>query len=347
MAGQYISTVTGVRALGAVPQTILNSLPTRLFLMDTPLLRDLDDNLGQGIVAYWAGAPYSDVSWSGARLHESADAQEWTSLGLSLTAVAWGTLETALGDAVGVFHTNFAETIVATIVTGASTLATVTELQLANGANAAIVFKANGEVEVIQFLTVAALGAGRFQLTSLNRGMRGTDTMARGHAATEVIVMLTTNGVQRFSLPMSSLNAANFYRAVTARSLAADAVVQKKAFTGRDQKPYAPVNVAAVNVAGDLVLTWNRRARVNGALRGGTDVVPLGEATEAYDIDIYNAGETTVLRTLTATAETVTYLAANITTDLSGMPATLHVAVYQRSAAVGRGFGRIDAVTVT
>jgi hypothetical protein len=67
--------------------------------------------------------------------------------------------------------------------------------------------------------------------------------------------------------------------------------------------------------------------------------VPLGETSESYSIDIYNALGTTVLRTLTSSTTSVTYTAANITTDFGSMPANITFKVYQISAAVGRGFG--------
>jgi protein involved in polysaccharide export with SLBB domain len=69
-----------------------------------------------------------------------------------------------------------------------------------------------------------------------------------------------------------------------------------------------------------------------------TDSVPLAEETEAYEVDIRNAGDTATLRTFTGlTSPTVTYTAAQQTADglTPGDPVRVHV--FQMSALVGRG----------
>ena len=54
-----------------------------------------------------------------------------------------------------------------------------------------------------------------------------------------------------------------------------------------------------------------------------------------------------MLRTLSGlTTPAAVYTAADITADFGSTPTTLIVAVYQISAAVGRGFGRIDTLGV-
>jgi hypothetical protein len=64
----------------------------------------------------------------------------------------------------------------------------------------------------------------------------------------------------------------------------------------------------------------------------------LSEASEAYELDVYDGDD--VVRTLTATTETTTYTAAQQTTDFGAPIAAndLDGRLYQMSAAVGRGF---------
>src|ERR1019366_879238 len=93
--GQYVSVATGADAVGNIVQPIVNPLPTRLFLLDVPLLRDTDDTAAVGIRGYWAGGPYADVAWSGAQLQGSADREAWQGLDISTAEAAWGSLETA------------------------------------------------------------------------------------------------------------------------------------------------------------------------------------------------------------------------------------------------------------
>ena len=344
--GQYVSAASGGAAAGYQPQVIPSQLPTALFLLDLPLLRDTDDLGTLGIRGYWAAADYGTGGWPGCQMQASQDGTVFTGMGIATTPVAWGHLETALPDAVGVFHLLEDAGVVVNMNVGGERLASVTETQLANGYNAAAVCKADGGVEIIQFLSVASLGSSRYRLTGLARGRRGTDTMACGHTLGETIVFISTVTVTPFALPLSGLNQIGFYRAVTAGTQPASAIIDRFRFTGRDKMPWAPANVRAALSGGNIVLSWNRRTRTNGALHDGNSTVPVGEISEAYSIDIYDAGATSVLRTLTATTESVTYTSGNIATDFGSPPATLHVAVYQISDAVGRGFGRIDALGV-
>ncbi|MNG17675.1 hypothetical protein D3C84_1016780 [compost metagenome] len=68
----------------------------------------------------------------------------------------------------------------------------------------------------------------------------------------------------------------------------------------------------------------------------------MGEASEAYQVDIYSGA--TVVRTISATTPTASYTAAEQTADglTPGNPVTLRV--YQLSDVRGRGFPAIATV---
>jgi hypothetical protein len=93
---------------------------------------------------------------------------------------------------------------------------------------------------------------------------------------------------------------------------------------------------ATRNGGGDLTITWVRRTRYSGEWRDLVDV-PLNEANEAYEVDVLD-GAGQVVRTLSSTSPSITYTAADQTTDFGAPPSGLAVAVYQISAAIGRGF---------
>jgi hypothetical protein len=65
--------------------------------------------------------------------------------------------------------------------------------------------------------------------------------------------------------------------------------------------------------------------------------VPLNEASEAYEVDVLD-GAGQVVRTLSSTSASVAYSATDQTTDFGAPQNAIEVAVYQISAAVGRGF---------
>jgi hypothetical protein len=110
-----------------------------------------------------------------------------------------------------------------------------------------------------------------------------------------------------------------------------------KASRGRAERPYAPVHITGTrDQSNNLTVTWVRRTRVGGELRDLTGDVPLGEASETYEVEFLNGN--TVVRTVTSlTSPTVTYSATQQTTDGITPGNPVGVRVYQMSALVGRG----------
>jgi hypothetical protein len=89
--------------------------------------------------------------------------------------------------------------------------------------------------------------------------------------------------------------------------------------------------------ADGVSFTWDRRTRLDKNFTTG--VTPLGETTEAYEIDVYDDGTfTTVVRTLTSTTETVNYSEAQQIADFGGAQTNFYIDVYQVSAMLGRGY---------
>jgi hypothetical protein len=95
------------------------------------------------------------------------------------------------------------------------------------------------------------------------------------------------------------------------------------------------------NGANDLAVTWIRRTRL--AVPGlGAGPVPLGEATEHYEVDILVG--LAVVRTIATTTPTVTYTAAAQTADGLAPGAPVKLAVYQMSDVRGRGHPAVATV---
>ena len=97
-------------------------------------------------------------------------------------------------------------------------------------------------------------------------------------------------------------------------------------------------------IPADISLSWVRRTRIGGELKDGSGVVPLGEVSEAYEVDILDSPGGVVKRTLASTSPSIVYANADILADFGAVPSALSIAVYQLSATVGRGFPR--AVTL-
>jgi hypothetical protein len=79
----------------------------------------------------------------------------------------------ALGAPRSAFATDEDNALTVFMTTGGEQLESVTQLDLVNGANPALVLKANGEPEIIQFRDVTTNPDGSSTLKGLLRGRRG------------------------------------------------------------------------------------------------------------------------------------------------------------------------------
>jgi hypothetical protein len=226
------------------------------------------------------------------------------------------------------------------IFTPDTTLESVTDLSLFNGANTLAVEGANGNWEVLQFRDAQLVSPGVYDLTGLLRGQFGTeDAMADPVPAGARVVLLDGGQVQvdmsqdEIGLPFNW----RYGPSPVALDNFAYTTVQH-AFTGRGLKPFSPVHVRGErDGAGDLTISWVRRARLNGDAWEPASV-PLNEPSESYEIDVLDGA--TVVRTLTASSPSVVYSAADQQADFGAAQGSVDVMVYQMSEVVGRGVGR-------
>ncbi len=348
-AAVYVSSVSADGGAGHAPGTIPGQAATKLILPDLPLLRDVDDLGGTGSRAYVFMGGFGTPSWPGAALYKSADGASWSQVGRSLGEVAWGATANALGLPISPFATDEANALTVFMTVGGDRVESVTQTAMLNGANGALVLKANGEPEIVQFRDVAANPDGSFTLSGLLRGRRGTDVFVDGHAPGELFVLLDAEDIESLGLSLGELGLTRLWRAVGFGTLFEDADILSRVHTGSDLKPYAPWSVTAAKsgTPSDIVLSWVRRTRIGGELKDGTGIVPLGEASEAYEVDILDAPGGVVKRTLSSASPTITYANADILTDFGAVPDTLPITVYQMSAVGGRGFPRAVTLDVT
>jgi len=223
-------------------------------------------------------------------------------------------------------------------------LESVSDLALFDGANTLAVEGKDGNWEVLQFQTATLVSTGVYDLTGLLRGQYGTEDALDDPVASGARVVLLDGGPEQVTMSQSEIGLPFNWRygpSPVAIDNFAYTTVQK-AFAGRGLKPFSPVHVkGSRDGAGDLTITWVRRARVNGDA-WEPSVVPLNEPSEAYEVDVLDGAS--VVRTLTATSASVAYSAAQQTTDFGSAQGSVDVVVYQMSEVVGRGTGRAATV---
>jgi len=227
------------------------------------------------------------------------------------------------------------------------TLESVTDISLLGGANGLAVETAPGQWEIVQAGNAELIAPGRYRLTRLLRGQRGTEgeIVSIVPSGARVVVLDATLA----SLPISEadLGLPWNWRIGPASRPVSDETFVAATFTpeGAGLRPFSVAHVSqpwrTARSPGDLTIRWTRRSRSLAADNWGAGDVPLAEDSEAYEVDILDGA--TVTRTLQVATPSALYTAAQQTADWGaplGPGQTLSIRIYQLSALIGRGAGQ-------
>ena len=215
------------------------------------------------------------------------------------------------------------------------------------GANALAVETGAGQWEIVQAGAAELIAPGRYRLTRLLRGQRGTEGAMGNPAPAGARVVVLDSALAPLPIAEADLGLPWNWRIGPAARAVSDASYTALAFTpaGRGLVPFAPVHVEqpwrAARSPGDLTIRWTRRSRALVADAWEQVEVPLAEDSEAYEVEIRDGS--TVKRTLTTTTTSALYTAAQQTADWGaplGPGQSLSIRIYQLSALIGRGAGR-------
>lgn len=302
---------------------------TIMKLLDVPLMRDAENTLG-----HYVAATSSGTTWPGASISRSLDDVEYAEAARVSERAILGVTTTTLGNWTGV---GFDEQNTVTVSLSYGTLSSSTRAGLLADASVNNIMIG---AELVRFRTATFVSAGVYTLSGLLRGQRGTEWAMAGHTSADVVVLIKTAGIRYVAIDLPSLSAERFYKGVTiGKSLAS---VSSESFTceGVSLKPLAPVNVRrTVGTANQITVTWYRRTRLACTFTGASGIsVPLGELTEAYEVDVVLIAGSVLKRTLTASSASAIYTAAMQTADGIGASTPIRFDVYQMSAVVGRGY---------
>jgi hypothetical protein len=230
------------------------------------------------------------------------------------------------------------------------TLESVTDLTLFGGANALAVESTLGKWEIVQAGVAELIAPGRYRLTRLLRGQRGTEGAIGNPTPLGARVVVLDSALAPLPIAEADLGLPWNWRIGPAARAVSDASYTALAFTpaGRGLVPFAPVHVAqpwrTARSPGDLTIRWTRRSRALVADAWEQVEVPLAEDLESYDVQILDGAA--VKRTLTSSTTFVLYSAAQQAADWGaplGPGQTLAIRIYQLSNRLGRG----DPATVT
>lgn len=250
------------------PDTVQS--PTSIALFDLPDLGVGESGLGLHVAAASPSAGWKTVpieTLAGGMITAGQTAARESVLGTALDALPAG--QPHLLDLNSAIEVELVDTM--------HWLESCDDAALAMGSNLAVL---GGEL--IQFGVAEPTGPGRFRLSRLLRGRRGSEWAMATHAAGEAFAVLQPETLQRLLLAPSLRGSAVEVRSVHPVDAAVPAV---SAIAGGEAlRPPSPVHLQALlNASGGIDTSWVRRSRDGWAWLDEIDA-PLGEAAESYAV---------------------------------------------------------------
>lgn len=331
--GNYVS--TAVAEVPSRPPAVIRIYrDTELVLLDLPALLDSHDDAG----FYAATRPTgTGNAWRGASIKRSTDG------GTTFSEIATGTGHATIGSLVDPVPlpdndtSGFDEVNVITIDLPADVeLESRTEGALLNEGANALAIGAHERWLIVQFRDAEEISPGRWELSGLLQGRRGTEYLIGTTQVDDTVVLISGPGIVRLSLQISQIGVTHDYRATSYGKSGDSGEEQSFAGNGQALVPFSPVDIEAdAETDQDIVITWTRRNRIGPELAANV----VTEQSLAYEVDIMadESGDV-VLRTLGTDQESITYSMSDQVDDFGTSPPwPLRVRVYQISATVGRG----------
>jgi hypothetical protein len=314
---------------------IVLPLSLSLALVDSAPLTDADAS-SQGL--YFACPDYADQEdfIGGQVLHELPGSSEYTPAADVPATVPHGTVwavgahasETALPG----YWDRASEIIMQP--SGAYVPASSTEGAVVGGANRA--FYGN---ELIAWVDTEDLGDGTYKLTTLLRGLRGTE-WAISEPGFDFRHFIPIDGLTFVDLPSSAALQLMGFKAVGVHWDEADVPNINHIPRFRSATPFQVYNVRGTRASdGSLTVTWERQTRaVHPIYSAGPS--PLLEASQSYEIDVDDSGPVSLGSPYSAgSTRTWVYSAAAQTADGFTPGDPVELSIYQ-IGSLGRGHSK-------
>lgn len=216
-------------------------------------------------------------------------------------------------------------------------LSSVSQSQLFNGANSAIVGAPDGGWELLQFLNAEETGSDVWRLTGLLRGQCGTEQEALQMKGEGASFILLNDAVAPAGLKPQEAGLELNWRIGSSGEEFSDQFYSTQVTTGgvRALLPLSPVHVkSSLRPNGDMDIGWIRRGRID-ADSWLSPEIPLGEDREAYRLEILLAERS--VRSFEVTASNWRYSASERLKDLGSASAAFDLRISMISSAVGLG----------
>lgn len=317
---------------GYSPQTVFQPATTVLELLDTPILRDEDQNKG-----FYIAMCGTSSSWPGAEVFRSEDdGSTYNSVLVHSVKAAIGTATDALANFTGGNVFDEGNTVTVEMIGGA-TLSSYTESQVLNGYGIAAL-GAGDQWEIIQYKTATLVGENTYQLSGLLRGRRGTEWAMSLHEVGDTFVLGSETAWRLYNVPTRDLNTERRYKAPAFRTRLSDAAYKLFTDQAARRRPYSVANLKVESLSdGGIYVTWAHRSLVGGEWLSGSDVA-IDSAFTTFNVT-FSTIDGDVRKSYSTTAEFYGYSAAQIASDFGGTPPVIKIRVAQNNSDYGDGVG--------
>lgn len=343
LAGQTLYTPVAVGEVTAAASEVLTANgPTMAQLLDLPYLMSGMNESG------FVGAMYSPItSWPGGVLYNSNDGGEsWDAIRAITENATVGMATTVLGAPASYLIVDAASSV--TVRLNHGTLASVTLLAMFAGANH-FALGVNGRWEICAAQTVVANSDGTYTLSNLMRGRYGTEQYGGVHALGDVFVLLDQADLQFITVPVGSIGLQKLWRAVGKDKTLDSAADIPFTYAAENLECRSPIRLRGNRNPSTLDWTLECTPRSRTPVEPFSGVpTPLGETSEAYEVEIWDATFSTLKRTISGlTSKSAIWTQAQQIADFGSKQGTVFCRWYELSSVVGRGYALSGSLTHT
>lgn len=297
--------------------------------LDIPVVDETIQN-AVGFIGVMTGF---NTGWPGALAVRSNDGgQVWTELQAYSGKATIGVCRDSLSSSNGTMIDQ--NSITVDIFSGV--IESITKDQMLSGVNYAA-YGIDGRWEIVRFQNATLQIDGSYLVSSFVRGDRGTEWASGLHDIGDYFIILDDPDNAFIGSPVESIALERLYRGVTVGASIDSASDVPFTYEGVNLECLSPVYARGTrDGSSNFTGVFTRRSRLSSSWWTTGTEAPVGESTQAYEIDVMSGS--TVARTISAITPTFSYSAADQTTDFGSPQASITFRIYQLSGTVGRGY---------
>ena len=215
-------------------------------------------------------------------------------------------------------------------------LSSVSEAEVLNGVNIAVIGDAVSGFEIIQFASAELIAPNTYRVKTLLRGQAGSGPEMLVSRVAPANFVLLNPAVVQVELVGAEAALENTWRIGPAQLDSGHGAYVEMILQGQFKglRPLSPCQLRVRRDGADVVFNWARRSRIDGDAWEPVEI-PLGEESESYHLEIHDG--VTVKRAVDVASPSYRYLAADIATDFGAAPTAYDLSVAQISAGFGVG----------